>query len=443
MECSSATYDPADSVGIFGQPRVMQPKLRKRWLDSLAVLSVVFASGNPVVPIALGKEAVLVGLPLLLLGHALLRGGDLRRTDLRVLGLFATLGVLHLLTYGSVTISATLGFLLKLGAALLLVRFVPNSSALYVKVMVMLAVVSLAFFVPHVLTGYALRDAMAWAAIPYRPEVVHIGLHNFHLLSETHRNSGMFWEPGAFAGYLLLAIIMEVAHQAGVRNHIHMNRTLIVLGLTLLTTQSSTGYIALVVFSLGAIVAKYGIRYLGRLSLAGALLATVAGVAFLDLPFLSEKVLYQYESTLGGRVGHEINRIGNAKYDWDFIMRRPIIGWSATPETRSVVDPDIGDLVAGQGNGLTGFAVRFGLVGLLCYVGFVFGRLKQEAQSTLIAIAGTIAILMLLVGEQYLNFPVFLSLMFAIPRNRRLGTIISERSMRRGRDAFSDFNNLP
>lgn len=406
----------------------MQAKLRKTWLDVIAVSLVVVASGNPVVPIALGKESVLIGLPLLLLGHALIRGGGVRRMDLRVLGLFAVLGLLHLFIYGGMTIPATLGFLLKLCAALLLVRFVPNSSNLYVTVMVMLSVVSMTFFIPNLLAGFALREAMAWAALNYRPEVVHIGIHNFHLAEEAYRNSGMFWEPGAFAGYLLLAIILEVARQTSADGRIRLNRTLVVLGVTLFSTQSSTGYIALAVFSVGVVAANYGVRHFGRLSLAGALLTTIAAVGFVQLPFLSEKVLHQYEMASGGRIGYEITRFGNARYDWNFIVRRPISGWSATPETRGSTDSDIGDLASAQGNGLTGFAVRFGLVGLLCYVYLVFWRLKLESQSGLIAVAGTAAILLLLVGEQYLNFPVFLSLMFIMTRSLRRDAGVLERT---------------
>ncbi len=56
------------------------------------------------------------------------------------------------------------------------------------------------------------------------------------------RNAGPFWEPGAFQGFLILAILMLVLE---VDNKLLKHRKLyfVILTITLLTTQSTTGYI--------------------------------------------------------------------------------------------------------------------------------------------------------------------------------------------------------
>lgn len=57
------------------------------------------------------------------------------------------------------------------------------------------------------------------------------------------RNSGVFWEPGAFAGFLILAMLM-LLHSG--ENHKRARAKMLILVVTLLTTRSTTGYILLV-----------------------------------------------------------------------------------------------------------------------------------------------------------------------------------------------------
>lgn len=59
------------------------------------------------------------------------------------------------------------------------------------------------------------------------------------------RNSGMFWEPGAFQGFILLAILM-IIFNVDKKNDNNRKVELVIFGVTLLTTQSTTGYILLI-----------------------------------------------------------------------------------------------------------------------------------------------------------------------------------------------------
>ena len=63
------------------------------------------------------------------------------------------------------------------------------------------------------------------------------------------RNSGIFWEPGAFQGFIILAMLMLLYEVD--RNNVRTRKLkFLVFALTLLTTQSSTGYILLVIILL-------------------------------------------------------------------------------------------------------------------------------------------------------------------------------------------------
>lgn len=63
------------------------------------------------------------------------------------------------------------------------------------------------------------------------------------------RNSGIFWEPGAFQGFIILALLMLLYENddCAVKNR---KLKLLVFAVTILTTQSSTGYILLVLLFL-------------------------------------------------------------------------------------------------------------------------------------------------------------------------------------------------
>lgn len=65
----------------------------------------------------------------------------------------------------------------------------------------------------------------------------------------THRNSGPFWEPGAFQGFLVLAMLM-LLYQVDAGTVKHRKFALILILITVLTTQSSTGYVILIILIL-------------------------------------------------------------------------------------------------------------------------------------------------------------------------------------------------
>ena len=63
------------------------------------------------------------------------------------------------------------------------------------------------------------------------------------------RNSGMFWEPGAFQGFLFLAMLLMI-FETDLYRIKHRKSAFLVLTITMLTTQSTTGYILLIILIL-------------------------------------------------------------------------------------------------------------------------------------------------------------------------------------------------
>ena len=399
----------------------MQRNHPRNKIDYFLTLMVIIVSGNPAVGYFSKEVAIIVPL-VILLSFAIVRRVKITHRDCVVVAMFLIIYFVHLMAFGSMTVSASLGNLARLLTALLAVRVVPDFPGKFVFVMYGLAIMSLVFFLPT-LSGVDLPSLLAPMSIPLGPEIVHIGLHNFTPVygATIVRNSGMFWEAGAFAGYLILALLFTLRSIETVPR-----RYFVVLVVALLSTQSTTGYLVFFIVA-AALIATGTVKRFdsSRRSLAAfwlVALGVVAAAAFEMLPFLGEKIADQYHIAVAAEGRYYWTRYGNLLYDLEYIIDRPIFGWSSRYEPRQI---DL-DVVARQGNGLSGFTVRYGLFGLSAFCVFAFAALSDFYRSRRIAAISIIAVMVLLIGEPYLNFPMFLSLMFAFKKKlvkRRLSPI--------------------
>lgn len=373
---------------------------------------VVAISGNPAMNI-LGKETAYIVALIIFMTLIYFKPIRLMRQDVLPFIYFTFLILIHTLGFGSVVVQASLGFLIKLSIALLAVRLIPGFSRRYVIVMYALSIISFVFFVPFYF-GADMQSLFSSLRLPMDGNQYHIGIHNFMIESDVSiRNMGMFWEPGAFAGYLILALFF-LAREG--KNKAVLSKYGLVLIAALLSTQSTTGYLALIML---AMFYAYNARLFKgiamKLLVLPAFIIVIIGGTYVitnEVSFLGKKIITQIESTSNNDDASRINRFGNFLYDLDWIATRPVLGWSANPATRFSGDPEVAELIAAQGNGLTGFAVKFGLVGLFVFIGFFAYATHQITGSISLSLLGIILICILLNGEQFLNFPMFLSLMF-------------------------------
>jgi hypothetical protein len=392
--------------------------------DYILGIYLVLLAGNPAV-LQFAPQAQFVGFLIVLATSAVIARVRLRRADIMITCAFALISTYHLVQFSSTILIATLGFMVKLLVALLAARTIRNFGKVYVEILFFLSIMSLLFYLPQQVLQIAEVDVysmlsnlsvMQSTTTMSEQGIVHIGLHNFHVPSETYRNSGMFWEPGAFAGYLLLGMILLAAFKDYFSLRQYRTR-LVLLLVTLITTLSTAGYlVAPFVLALHIpdirMRLSLGVRVIAA-ALGAALMAMLSLFAANQLPFMVEKIESQIEEVLYEGTGWETTRFGSAIYDLQYTYERPIAGWSAHPATRMTVDPSIEAYLKASGNGLTGFVVQFGLLGLLVF-------LISTSRSWLVLFRGRVlrasgalvSTLLLLNGEQFLGFPMFLSLMF-------------------------------
>jgi hypothetical protein len=119
-----------------------------------------------------------------------------------------------------------------------------------------------------------------------------------------HRNSGPFWEPGAFQGYLNLAIFFSIGKAGSIKFG-----EFFVLFLALLSTMSSTGYIVF-----GVIIIIYSL-YFSKKKVKYMFIAPLIIISsiyiFQSIPFLHEKIDTQLStSNIDSKNAQRFNSFG-------------------------------------------------------------------------------------------------------------------------------------
>ena len=133
-----------------------------------------------------------------------------------------------------------------------------------------------------------------------------------------------------------------------------------------------------------------------------------------NLEFIGRKIIHQYEGAIARRdYLWEYTRFGSMIVDWKYIKRRPIFGWGIHPKTKFALDPKDERRTKGSGNGFSGFIHRFGILGMITFALSAWrGFYKLSRESLLRSVMAILAILMSLIGEEFLYFPPYLGLMF-------------------------------
>jgi O-antigen ligase len=153
-------------------------------------------------------------------------------------------------------------------------------------------------------------------------------------------------------------------------------------------------------------------RMLGFYIIAPAIILASFGM-YTRLPFLKEKLAHRLDKVQRREGTWHISRFGSLVFDWEYIRRRPLIGWGLHNSARFALNPECVGVPSRMGNGMSDFTVRLGIAGMLMWLFSVFRGVlilaKRNVPTTLLAM---LLLLLLLQGECFLGYPLFLGLMF-------------------------------
>lgn len=309
---------------------------------------------------------------------------------------FLVLFIAQFIFISQVSIPADINFIAKFSIAFMIpcILGVKFRNA-YLKAITFTAVVSLIFFSLYYFTGWHTGISFG--------RNNSILIYN-QLLSDEPRNSGMFWEPGAFQAYINLVPLMfyNELKQLWKRERF----SCIILILALITTFSTTGYVVFL-FIIGTALIKTTHNKFFKAIIGVAVFAIVV-YSFTSLDFIGEKISEQYENALTIEKGDvSWTRFGAAMVDSYEIARNPITGNGFLMDARY---PGLGELMSGSGNGFTGALNMFGIIIILFYI----IQLYKSTPGILISdkLIFAVAVILILQGEYLLNYSMFWALLF-------------------------------
>lgn len=318
----------------------------------------------------------------------------------RVLLFLLTLFFLQFIVVRDVSIAADINHLAKIYSGFLVVTLVGlRFRYCYFRLMTVICAISLIGFSFNVFWG-------SFPGIPVNLQVS-VFLYNYipRVFTENVlRNCGMFWEPGAFQGYIMLVFLMYMNEfNQFYKEHKY---SFFILVAALITTFSTTGYI---VFLLFLFIVLFG--EIKKSPLAFVLICAVgvgAFIAFNSLDFLGDKIQNEYESAQYIRVGDVSHtRMGSAIIAWENVLRHPFIG---NGFNMTALYGYLAEYMEGMGNGFFGAMNQLGIPFVLYYINLVYRN--TPLMSIRYRQGFVLLIVLLLNGEFFLNYSLFWALLF-------------------------------
>ena len=225
------------------------------------------------------------------------------------------------------------------------------------------------------------------------------------------RNSGFMWEPGGFAAMLSLGMFLNMTI-----NSFKRNWKLVAMGIAMVTTFSTTGYLLLLILGIFWLINQKMVTIMVSIPV---FVLTCAYV--LSMPDVTQKIVDRYaerEKTIdgaegyaeSGRDGISIGRFGSFILDTQDLMNYPIIGYGLQQTERT--NNRYIDLV--RANGFSDYLVKFGILGIIFLTYSMtktFYRLgsRYEGKGYFF---GTIIVLVLSFSNPVLVNPIFFALQF-------------------------------
>lgn len=307
------------------------------------------------------------------------------------------------------------GFFVRVLNAYLIIKILDiRFTEMYSKTLYYLSLISMIVYIPTALSPSmwplfrSLIPLFNWI----NPLDTHESIMVYTLMHlESFRNSGPFWEPGAFAGYLTIAFIFSYISNPSLKS-----KQNIVLLLTILSTQSSTAFVALFIF-------LFFVNYVYIknifLKLLIILIIILSGYwAFFNLDFLGKKITSQLEMAQRSSIETNENtqRFLNVLRDIKDLEGHELVGRGVNPETRYSFGPKDQIRTVGISDIIVKFGIPFAILMLYMLIKSFdyYIRFHQHTQNRLLNAGVILTILVTLMSEVYFNFPMYWSLLFLI-----------------------------
>jgi hypothetical protein len=218
------------------------------------------------------------------------------------------------------------------------------------------------------------------------------------------RSPGPFWEPGAYAVFLIVALVFNI-----IRTNKLLNLKSIIIILALLTTFSTAGYIALFIFLIFYLITSK-IKIMPKILILTSMIILTYNLYFY-LDFLNKKISSQYSVQSAQSLKTPTDgRFLGARKSLVTIANPPFFGRGLAKPTQANIDEE-----EAGGYGFLNLASRVGLIGCLLYFYWVYVFLKQMCikfnYKKTFALFALVSILCVLFAQEVYDRPIFLMMM--------------------------------
>ncbi|GAB3317365.1 hypothetical protein GCM10027299_08630 [Larkinella ripae] len=239
------------------------------------------------------------------------------------------------------------------------------------------------------------------------------------------RNSGPFWEPGAFGVMLNLAIVLNIIRQKSL-----VNRQNIWFVIALATTLSTAGFVTLFVIAIGYLLTSPVISDKVKLAYL-LLLIPAAGLFYSKAVFMEDKIQQNISLTQEDNT----SRFGSAYLDLIDLAKSPLIGFGRLAENRFGQAAVSQDLSIHRNNGVTSLLITYGIPAALLYFTllylFFWRYCKLTGYPTLFAVFAFLSVLSSGFSQVIFDRAILLAFLFLAERLRQMG--VQELSLPRQR----------
>ncbi len=413
-------------------------------IDYFMVLALIFISGN----IVFQNKISLFIVFILATGLFFYRKSKFDVSFVYFLVGLMVILILQTFKFNFFPIITFLGVFVRILVAYFILKSVVNFPDKFVKVMYYLALISFIFYIPVLLIP-DLSNILIEKLLLYVQEGDYmqsrysiIGLYTI-VPGYEMRNAGAFWEMGAFGGFLLLSLMINYLTKPELNN-----KTNIVLILAIITTQSSTAYISLLLF-LAFIFNREVKNILLKIILLFSLIS-IGYIAYTNLDFLGKKIEKQFEDARElmnspNLEGESTDRFASMLKDWRDFQGHEIIGRGPNKLTRFTTMYSSGLTNDIRTVGSTDLIVRFGLPFFMVVLFFMYKSFSIYSRhhwnnGDYMGISIVLLILLLLTSETYFIYPFFwitIMLHYTIVENKNK----IEKTKRKIESKFYDLNN--
>lgn len=309
--------------------------------DSYLFLVIIF-SGSA---LPLFREAL--GLVLLFLVGVLVFWKSLQNIDRRIIAaclVWICFSIVQILNIGKVNIFIWFTYFSKILIGYFLFSYYGKTIIeKYVKIIYCLSTISLFFFCWQLISYGTLEDFLNVFNLGGAFGAKNILVYNlfndpkFRMVNAI--NCGFCYEPGPFGGFVAVAIMFLIGMRKSFYNY---RRMLVVLVLTLVTTQSSSAYICGIILLAWDILGRFKNKIKRRFAFVAILVVSI--VVFSTVPVLQEKItdefmgINRYEKVIAEysqtspNEDLSLGRFVAWQFDWETFKNYPLFGMAPDPD---------------------------------------------------------------------------------------------------------------